>query len=114
MYPDATEVSDAMDVFLERSLPTLEGMDLSLTNKVASLAARIAPNWLFENLSRLAVNQMLAHKKHFCCPLTTVSTIIKTEVVVLASNYPELCSHAWPANNQKPDTTFEQKWAFPV
>ncbi|BDA48598.1 probable 31-O-demethyl-FK506 methyltransferase FkbM [Coccomyxa sp. Obi] len=79
MYPDATEVSDAMDIFLERSLPTLEGMDPSLTNRVASLAARIVPNWLFENLSSLAVNRMLAHKKHFCCPLTTVSAIIKTE-----------------------------------
>ena len=83
MYPDVTEVSDAMDIFLERSLPTLEGMDPTLTNRVASLAARVAPNWLSENLSRLAVNQMLAHKKQFCCPLTTVSTIMKTEVAGL-------------------------------
>ncbi|KAK9917786.1 hypothetical protein WJX75_008210 [Coccomyxa subellipsoidea] len=79
MYPDASEVSDAMRIFLDRSLPTLEGMDLSLVNKVGSLAARKAPKWLIDPLARLAVSQMLAQKKEYSCQLTTVSNIIKTQ-----------------------------------
>ncbi len=97
-----------MDIFLERSLPTLEGMDLSLTNRLASLAARVAPKWLVETLSRLSVNKMLAHKKHFCCPLTTVSAIIETEVVEPEPFFPDIVLMCMACKQLKPERTFQQ------
>lgn len=96
MYPDASEVSDAMHILLDRSLPTLEGMDLSLLNKVGSLAARKAPKWLIDPLARLAVSQMLAQKKEYSCQLTTVSNIIKTQVTACRPPlvYVLACTHS--------------------
>lgn len=55
-------------------------MDLSLVNRIGSLAARSAPKWLVDPLSRLAVKRMLAQKKEYRCQLTTVSDIIQTQV----------------------------------
>lgn len=85
MYPDACEVSEAMDVFLGHSLPSLEGIEPSLRNRVGSLAARAAPKWLVAFLSHLAVSRMLAKREQYRCPLTTVSAIIETQVKLCMS-----------------------------
>lgn len=80
MKPDADEVKDAMQVFLDLSLPDLEGMEQSLLNRVGSAARRWGPKWATDLLLRAVVNRMLAQKAQYACPLTDVSTIIRSQV----------------------------------
>jgi hypothetical protein len=80
MYPDADEVRHAMHIFLNRSLPSLEGMELNLLNRIGSLAKRRGPTWAINWLLNSVVSIMLASKQQYTCPLTTVSNIISSEV----------------------------------
>lgn len=70
----------AIDVSITRG-KSQEGMDPSVVNKIGSIAARNAPKWLVDPLARLVVNRMLAQKEEYSCKLTTVSSIMKTQVI---------------------------------
>lgn len=80
MNPDGDEVKEAMQVFLDSSLPELEGMEQSLLNKLGSAARKWGPKWAIDVLLKLVVSRMLAQKRQYTCPLTDVSTIIRSEV----------------------------------
>lgn len=52
MYPDEEEVQSAMQVFLERSLGSLQGIESSLLTTAGQLLQRTAPRWLTRQIER--------------------------------------------------------------
>ena len=80
MFPDDSDVSENMGIFLDRALPTLEGMEASTLNRAASTLKRLGPRWVFNALWRPIVANMLKRKETFTCPLMTVSDIIVDQV----------------------------------
>ena len=52
MYPDEEEVQSAMQVFLERSLGKLQGIDSSWLTTTGQLLQQNAPKWLTRLLER--------------------------------------------------------------
>ena len=52
MYPDEEEVQNAMQVFLERSLGNLQGLDSSWLTTAGQLLQRNAPKWLTRRVER--------------------------------------------------------------
>ena len=80
MFPDDSDVSENMGIFLDRALPTLEGMEASTLNRAASTLKRLGPQWVFNALWRPIVANMLKRKETFTCPLMTVSQIIVDQV----------------------------------
>ena len=85
MYPDAHEVSEAMAVYLDQSLSSLDGIDSTPIARLGSLARRYAPRWLYSTASRAYVARMLARHDRCSCPLLTVSDIMAQEVRLFVS-----------------------------
>lgn len=52
MYPDDEEVLSAMDVFLEKSLSSLKGIDATPWAKIGQVLQKGAPEWLSKRLQR--------------------------------------------------------------
>lgn len=52
MYPDEEEVQNAMQVFLERSLGELQGLDSSWLTTAGQLLQQTAPKWLTQRVER--------------------------------------------------------------
>ena len=52
MYPDEQEVLSAMDVFLEKSLKTLTGIEATPWARVGQVLQKGAPEWLSKRLQR--------------------------------------------------------------
>ena len=52
MYPDEQEVLSAMDVFLEKSLSNLAGIEATPWARVGQLLQKSAPEWLSKRLQR--------------------------------------------------------------
>ena len=52
MYPDEQEVLSAMDVFLEKSLANLDGIEATPWAKVGQALQKGAPEWLSKRLQR--------------------------------------------------------------
>ena len=52
MYPDDEEVQGAMQIFLERSLSTLKGIDNSLLTWAGQLLQSTAPRWMTRRVER--------------------------------------------------------------
>ncbi len=80
MLPDSREVSEAMEVYLDNALGTLEGVDRTALAQIGSAVKRVAPPWLSRALTRAFVGRMLAAREHYRCPLTTLSAVMAQEV----------------------------------
>ena len=52
MYPDDEEVQGAMQIFLERSLSGLQGIDSSWLTSAGQLLQSIAPKWVTRPIER--------------------------------------------------------------
>ncbi len=52
MYPDDEEVQGAMQIFLERSLSTLKGIDSSILTSAGQLLQRTSPKWMTRRIER--------------------------------------------------------------
>ena len=52
MYPDEAEVQGAMQIFLERSLSKLQGIDSSWLTTAGHLLQEFAPKWLTQLVER--------------------------------------------------------------
>lgn len=52
MYPDEEEVQNAMQVFLERSLGKLQGLDSNWLTTAGRLLQQNAPKWLTQRVER--------------------------------------------------------------
>ena len=52
MYPDEEEVQNAMQIFLERSLGKLQGLDSSWLTSAGQLLQQNAPKWLTQRVER--------------------------------------------------------------
>ena len=52
VYPDDEEVQGAMQIFLERSLSGLQGIDSSLLTSAGQLLQSIAPKWVTRPIER--------------------------------------------------------------
>ncbi|KAL0041879.1 hypothetical protein WJX79_007585 [Trebouxia sp. C0005] len=63
MYPDDEEVQGAMQVFLERALSGLQGIDSSMLTSAGQLLQSIAPNWVTRRIERLFVQNMLQQQE---------------------------------------------------
>ena len=92
MLPDAREVSEAMQVYLDSALETLEGLDRTVVARAGSALKRVAPPWLSRALTRAFVGCMLAQQRRYQCPLTTLSAVMAQEVAMRCPHP----NHAWP------------------
>ena len=80
MLPDSQEVSEAMELYLDNALASMEGLDRTALARAGSLVKRVAPSWLSRALTRAFVGRMLAQQRQYRCPLTTVSAVMAQEV----------------------------------
>lgn len=82
MYPDEEEVQNAMQVFLERSLGNLQGIDSSWLTTAGQLLQQTAPKWLTQRVERSAL---------LCIPLS-----LTVSIVSLSYSKPTMCLHMPP------------------
>ena len=52
MYPDEAEVQGAMQIYLERSLSKLQGIDSSWLTTAGRMMQQLAPKWLTQQIER--------------------------------------------------------------
>ena len=99
MYPDGQEVSEAMAVYLDQSLTTMQGLDNNTITRLGSLARRFAPRWLYSAVTRAYVGRMLARQERCSSRLMTLSDIIAQEVGVAKLLF--TCMPTLPAQVEK-------------
>lgn len=75
MYPDEEEVQSAMQVFLQRSLGKLQGIDSSWLTTAGQLLQKTAPKWLTRQVERYVSSCTTVDVSLTCCNLPVLQLL---------------------------------------